>query len=561
MAQIPYRANLSAAVYPINVSKFGRSVILPGVDQNFDRRVDPAGDSTKNVGIPQAIFMENVLPTAEGYQSLGFFPHDDTMPDVGGAVVNAVLRIPVKNFIDPFFGFFYWLAFYSDGEVRYLVSDSESPAYNATWGTATVPGAGLAPEDDTHVFWAHSQGRTFVLITHDGTDSNLFEVTLVGAVVTFVDVTLGTTGTPLPGTWRSIAGAYNYLILNTYDKVYWSSLTDPLDFTPSLVTGAGFESIGANLTYMNFLLHAAVGFYIFTKSNVVVAQYTGNKAYPWRFVPVENSGVAAYNTDVVSSIEADDIFMRTVRGQLQQIEGRNAVQVIPEVTDYLERSVESDFLDWTTGVMSVYRAQNQTPGNKQFVRVWFVCERYLIISYDNVEGFSFITQYQQAFVYDVMLRRLGKLFKDHTHFFDDGIGFSVVDVSQGPPYTTERVSQDIFESQEGGEGGDDITHVGVILFGNFKTRRNTIVHLEEVTVEAATDLTIPPDVAAFETKVFLTTDDVNYNQVVTPYLASEVASSKKYLLHNSGSSFRVGFKGAFRLSCLAMKFHEQGHEL
>lgn len=70
MSQIPYRGNLSAAVFPMTIAKSGRSVINPGADQNFDKRVDP-GASPGSVGIPQVMYCENVLPTPEGFQSVG----------------------------------------------------------------------------------------------------------------------------------------------------------------------------------------------------------------------------------------------------------------------------------------------------------------------------------------------------------------------------------------------------------------------------------------------------------------------------------------------------------
>ena len=70
MAQIPYRANLSAVVFPMTIAKAGQSVINPGMDQNFDKRVD-ATAAYGSVGIPQIMYCENVLPTSEGFQSVG----------------------------------------------------------------------------------------------------------------------------------------------------------------------------------------------------------------------------------------------------------------------------------------------------------------------------------------------------------------------------------------------------------------------------------------------------------------------------------------------------------
>lgn len=69
MAQISYRANLSSTVFPMTLDKAGRSVINPAADNNFDKRVDPTGTQT-SAGIPQAVHMENVLPTPEGFKSV-----------------------------------------------------------------------------------------------------------------------------------------------------------------------------------------------------------------------------------------------------------------------------------------------------------------------------------------------------------------------------------------------------------------------------------------------------------------------------------------------------------
>ena len=92
MAQISYRANLSSAIFPMTLARAGRSVIIPGPDQNFDRRVDPAGEQ-KDAGIPQVIYMENVLPTANGYQSVAFdLMEAGTLPYADMAIFE--LKIP-----------------------------------------------------------------------------------------------------------------------------------------------------------------------------------------------------------------------------------------------------------------------------------------------------------------------------------------------------------------------------------------------------------------------------------------------------------------------------------
>lgn len=84
MAQQTHRANLSSAVFPMTLAKAGRSVIVPTYDQNFDKRVDANGNDKGSVGIPQAIYMENVFPTPDGFQSVGLKPRTAITTPSGG---------------------------------------------------------------------------------------------------------------------------------------------------------------------------------------------------------------------------------------------------------------------------------------------------------------------------------------------------------------------------------------------------------------------------------------------------------------------------------------------
>ena len=103
MAQIPYRANLSAAIFPMTIARAGRSVIVPGIDQNFNRSIDSPDDSNRDAGIPQIIYGENIIPTADGYQSVGYTDGGTIGPvAVGISWVPVKLNIPgsgVKNIL------------------------------------------------------------------------------------------------------------------------------------------------------------------------------------------------------------------------------------------------------------------------------------------------------------------------------------------------------------------------------------------------------------------------------------------------------------------------------
>ena len=72
MSQVTYRANISAKSFPFIAENFGRSIIVNQYDQNFNRQITAQEDSDKDAGIPQLYYCHNVMPHAEGIQSVGF---------------------------------------------------------------------------------------------------------------------------------------------------------------------------------------------------------------------------------------------------------------------------------------------------------------------------------------------------------------------------------------------------------------------------------------------------------------------------------------------------------
>lgn len=67
------RCNLANAIFPFSSDLHGRTIIVPQYDQNFDKTATAyVPDQTKDKGLPQAYYMHNVLPTVQGYQSIGY---------------------------------------------------------------------------------------------------------------------------------------------------------------------------------------------------------------------------------------------------------------------------------------------------------------------------------------------------------------------------------------------------------------------------------------------------------------------------------------------------------
>src|ERR1700744_6157259 len=110
MAQVQYRANLSAKDFTFVAETWGRTVVLKSFDQNFSRQVVSATDPDKDIGIPQIYYCHNVMPASGGFQSIGYtkfvnpFPTGDQnevqifpYPDSGGFVSYVAFAIEAIN--------------------------------------------------------------------------------------------------------------------------------------------------------------------------------------------------------------------------------------------------------------------------------------------------------------------------------------------------------------------------------------------------------------------------------------------------------------------------------
>lgn len=65
------RINLSATQFPFESDFQGRTVLLPQYDTNFDF-IGQRGQPDMDRGLPQAFYMHNCMPTAQGYQAIGY---------------------------------------------------------------------------------------------------------------------------------------------------------------------------------------------------------------------------------------------------------------------------------------------------------------------------------------------------------------------------------------------------------------------------------------------------------------------------------------------------------
>lgn len=383
MAHQWLRCNLGVAIFPFATSLWGRSIIVPGQDTNFDR-VTEQNVPNKDRGIPQVFYMHNVVPTGQGYQSIGYNsvlpPNLTGQTDFDNAMVIRYTSPEVMNgiFVPAIGKNYVW-----DETVGNWAS--VSPITPGTLSSTTL------------VTTAYINGTTYIYyerygcFKYDPTTKTMLPVTLAGLTPTNI---LG------------ILSANGYLVAFSETDIAWSSLSDPEDFVPSLVTGSGGGTVQFTKGRINFGVYINGGFILYCEGNTVSATYSGNVRFPYIFSEVANSGGCRLISQVSWSSNQATHFAWTTSG-LQEVSKTSAINLVPEVTDFLTMKLFEDF-DETTLTLS-----QQTLSSQLNLAVAVVGDRYLIISYGVA-----VSDFTHALLFDLALKRWGKLKIQHRSCFE-----------------------------------------------------------------------------------------------------------------------------------------------
>lgn len=519
MSTVTYRANLSSAIFPMTLADAGRTVINPQADQNFDRRVDPAGEQ-KDAGIPQAIYMENVIPTVNGFQSVGYI---------------AGTSLPGSSSISSM------KAFYFGGAVivsrKNLVTGSGSVIANnincdGAWTTAT----GTIPTPVLTASIASARGTNYWF---DGSKFFTFIINPVSKQISFVDETFTFSGVT-PADVKYICSSYNYLILLMKDgSIRWSSTTDPKNFVPSLVTGAG-SIVPQDSSGSEFLVPNSEGFIIYGTTGAVFAQYTGNARYPFKFITVTDAGGYSYDSQVAGSSQSNAHYGISNSNKVQLITNAVATVVAPEISTYLEREQYKDVFNYTTNKFS-----KESYFRPFITKIYYLLDRYIVISMITT-NVPVAKPFQFCFFYDKLLQRYGVLKIDHQDIFADETTVCFV-----PNRGTEipyKLSLDVYSTTA------DIK--GVLLLGKFQYIRDRFLQLESVEVESVKDISTGGS-QNFSLVLFSSLDGKNFIDPIT--LATKAAGNLITAnTHKTAKNHSLMFKGAFDVNTLQLEFRVAG---
>ncbi len=592
MAQVTIRANLSSVQIPLLTEEFGRSVIVRQQDLNYVPTVTSKSDVDKDIGIPQIYYAHNVMPTYYGYRSIAF---STQIPGVGLSTFSQVFSLISPTGLKAFLAINTDGAVYncypSGGYVWNAISGFKKLAVTegTNTGTGYVGAASIAAggANDTYTataltastFQIKKNGVNEAVATvateYTSADSKL-KITILAGDVDFIagdiftvvisdatftgSVTTATVGgvvligsegqgvfeydfTTNSLTYRALVGvdsssilgitsANGYLIVYSIDAVLWSSVVDPLDFVPSLATGAGGGSVEDAKGAIRRVVSLTSGFLVFTAANAVAAQFSQNLRYPFTFREIPNAGGLSDLSLITDEADSTSVYAFTSYG-LQQISTQKASLVMPELSDFL---TGKRFEDFDSSSLSFYQTDLTSPLKK---RVEFISGRFLVISYG-------MTSFTHAIIYDTALQRFGKVKIPHVSVFQYGF-LDADDADTAKKQIAFLQADGTVKTVEFASGfsSDD----SVALIGKFQYIRSRVLQLEEVeveTVEVDTDFTCY-DYATRDGKTFSGAPAQGFESVAN-------GQTKLYRFHKTGMNHSLLFKGTFKLNSLQLTF-------
>jgi len=508
MAQQSYTLSLARLQMPFLAARQTRTVITTG-----SRESNPENS-------PSIIYMENVMPTAYGFRSVGRYREVTvaTPPTVFASYIGVRTIIGDE-------GFSYTLLLMTGvSSTMKVVKESD------TFLIDTGLNISNAAEQLTHI--ANVNGITYCSFGLGNTVYTYDESASVFVAVSLTAIGSGNLG---------ITGSSGYMLAWTKDAIAWSSTIDPTDFTPSQVTGAGGGRVAEAVGDILFIAPTSFGALIYCKGNIVAATYTGNTRFPFKFRSVQNSGGNIAQTNVAYEETSDTHFALTKYG-MQAINSQQAQVILPEITDFMR---EGKLTTYSTS--AGFGEIDLDFVGSDYIKL--IASRYLIIS------IGYTTTTPKCFIYDLILKRYGQL------QFTRGVGPEPWDYAISFYEIDNTVTGGLFGLGSIGIMRADgslvslswnppSNHSSVMAFGKIQYAKDTMLTLHQIQLESeeAADATMSVlDYPSLDGKVLL--------DPVAPYVAStEDAKVYKGSFHTAALSHTLVIRGLFSLSTVQILY-------
>lgn len=502
MTQQVTRFNLTGYNFPLLSTGSGKSVIVPS---KLD--IEPSNARFVPKPEPQLIYCENLLPTAEGYRS---------------CILTAIIAA-AANPADVAFEEVYNVAA-SDGALAWLAPASGSNQLwkGTTWSGMGAYGAGVAT---TH---ANITGQSYICWAYTGIKRVNITAGTLSSGTDAGDTLVGITATNIKG----ICASGNYLIAYAEQTISWSSPTNPMDFTPSLITGAGTATPTDLRGRIIKIVQISTGFLIYTTENVVSVTASGNASYPWVFKPVAESTGLKAGVDSATETVAGNGIAWTLDG-LQAISVTGVEPLLPEITDFVASKLLETY-DVATGLLTIEKLSTDL-----VLALHRISKRYLVISYGKTATFT------HALVFDTALNRWGKIVTSH------------VEVVSLPSNQVEADRVICFVSSVGSvvQLSMDATAIeatGVAVFGRFTVTRTSKTTVQEVEIES-------PSTADVLTCRLGTSYEDGVTQDAIKLLAATTSNTtRKYYTRTTGVAHFLHLAGMLNLTCVTVTSTQDG---
>lgn len=499
MAQRFYKVRLRESAFPMLSEQQTRTHIATS-----------AGKAAPALESPGIAYCHNVMPSAYGYDSVGF------SSVVSAAAVPAGLAFSDVRVIHGDNRTRIYLAWDTNGNLYSLLPSSTAwlPLLDTSPVTA---GAGFSSDSVTI---GTVNGVSYILYSttaafiYNETTNKLDQVVLSGLDINTV---LG------------VVASSGYLIAYTKTAVAWSSTLLPTDFVPSTVTGAGGGNVAGIAGSILFATSNTLGILIYTDANTIAGTFTGNVQFPFKFREVENSKGGVNLDRIAYEANSSKQFIFSKAG-LQSIDSRRAEAILPEVTDFLAGRRFEDYNE----VTKLYEVTDLAPTATMQKKIKYIASRYLVISYG-------LTSFTHALVFDNALQKLGKLKISHADCFEyidsqseiakESLAFVANDGSvQVVDFSTAAASS------------------GVIILGKLQFSANRFITLLGVELE---NIDTVSDTLSVDSQVSL--DGKNFT--LTSGTSSEEADNfREYKFRSTAKNHSIVLAGKFNLVTVQVRY-------
>jgi hypothetical protein len=198
---------------------------------------------------------------------------------------------------------------------------------------------------------------------------------------------------------RTLSVSQGQLIAADAYNIYWSSLSNYLDFKPSVTTGAGSGTptgLQGRIVSVASILNGIV---VYSTDNIIKGRATGNALYPYQFVESDTASGISHPDDISLG---QHHYVNTSEGVVSiTLTGDSGVNA--ELTEFITSKV-FEYWDWSTNKLVSERLISSVD-----IRMKSIQDRYLIISYKRKAD----NYYTHAIVYDIALKKFGKIAYPH----------------------------------------------------------------------------------------------------------------------------------------------------